>query len=59
MKKSPTPSTKLLKILVNCLILSISDDIAFNITGKEFINHPIKIIPKKSNILPKNPFVLL
>ena len=40
------------------LIKFITLPIAFKIPGNLLTNHPIKIIPKKSNILPKKPFVL-
>ena len=38
------------------LINPLSDS---RILGKLVTNHPISIIPKKSSILPRNPFVLL
>ena len=58
-KNSLTPSTnpesnptKLLTRLANLPNPS-------SIFGNVFTNHPINMTPKKSNILPKNPFVLL
>ena len=57
-KKSLTPSTKPVKNPTAFFITFITLPIAFIIPGSLVTNHPIKIIPKKSNILPKNPLVL-
>ena len=50
---------KLVRIVVSFLILLIKPCMDFIIPGKLFTNQPINTIPKKSNILPKNPLVLL
>ena len=46
------------KNFVKFFILPINADIDSIILGKRSINQPINIIPKKSNIRPRNPLVL-
>ena len=58
-KKSRIPSTNPVNNAVNFLTRLIRLVNASSILGNVVTNQPINTTPKKSNILPKNPFVLL
>ena len=58
-KNKLKPSTNLLRTPKNFLSLFITPCASFIILGKFIIDQPIRTVPIKSSILPKNPFVVL